>query len=77
MNYLVFGSYLDIELLNIFFFDKFEVEIWRLWKFVSTCVNPHLGLTFLQPMFAKCHNLIRPHVVYGLIAEESSSGIEE
>ena len=35
LDYLVFGSYLDIELLNIFF-DKFKVEIWRLWKFVST-----------------------------------------
>ena len=36
-----------------------------------------MGLTFWQPMFAKCHNLIRPRVVSWLIAEESSSGIEE
>ena len=46
-------------------------------KYGNVTVDPHLGLTFWQPMFAKCHNLIRPRVVSWLVAEESSSGIEE
>ena len=40
-------------------------------------VDPHLGLTFLQPMFAKCHKLVRPLVDLWMAAGNQSSGIEE
>ena len=38
MDYLAFGSYLDIELLNFFFYDGLKLRFGDYENFVSTCI---------------------------------------
>ena len=46
-------------------------------KFSDVCVDPHLGLLFVQPNFAKCHDLKEPRVHAWLVGENQVSGLED